>query len=879
MVSADNLNIVNLKNSIVSKINTLIGNHNESNDAHEDIRESIPTKTSDLVNDNNFISEEWGTFTELKALLDNASDGDTIVLDKNYLYGNESIGNSYNINKSLIIDGNNYIIDVNNKGVQFNISSKVNVQNVVLQNSQVPIFSISSGSTGQVNIVDCVFNNNSSSPIMFNGGSKTSNIISCEFNNNAIVNNYGCIFNAQTTGVLVKDCIFKNNTNSTSNNVGACIYNVTQQYHHIDVYNNTFVIDDSWENPLVNCTNYIGNYNDLNNKPTTPSKTIFYGTSDTKATEQTKIITTSSDFTLTEGTVLIVKFTFGQQYYSSSGIKLQINSNSAILVGYKTNAYSTTSYIWEPGEVVAFIYDGTYFTMIEGGHASTQYYGVTRLSNSTSSTSDSMAATPSAVKQAYDLANSKANVSDIPTKVSDLTNDSGFLTEHQSLANYLQKSNTNGLVKNDGTIDTNTYLTEHQSLANYMTSTQINTLLTDKADVSDIPTKTSDLTNDSNFITTSNTSGLIKNDGSIDTTQYLSQHQDISGKANSADLAIVATTGSYNDLTGKPTIPTTTNELTNNSGFLTSHQDISGKENISNKVTSWSNNPNNNHYPSERLVKDCLDKIGGYEDFYIMMGGSLFNIETMYSNSEDDISLFNKLYYSPENDKLYYLTNADLSDEIVIKSDLNSKANTNDVYNKSTTDSLINQAIQNKANTNHTHNSVDITDLFNAIYPIGSIYMSVNNTSPSTLFGGTWKQLEDTFLYATSGTADTGYQATAGSEDAVVVEHNHTQKSHNHTQNAHNHSPNSNSFLQSNVDVSINGTGRAVTSDGGSKWHYLYISNDNYKSSSTINMSGNTANKTATNQSQTAENNPSGVDGTGKNMPPYMKVYMWKRTA
>ena len=35
---------------------------------------------------------------------------------------------------------------------------------------------------------------------------------------------------------------------------------------------------------------------------------------------------------------------------------------------------------------------------------------------------------------------------------------------HQSLANYIQKSSTSGLVKNDGTIDTSAYLTEHQSL-------------------------------------------------------------------------------------------------------------------------------------------------------------------------------------------------------------------------------------------------------------------------------------------------------------------------------------------------------------------------------------------------------------------------------
>ena len=41
-------------------------------------------------------------------------------------------------------------------------------------------------------------------------------------------------------------------------------------------------------------------------------------------------------------------------------------------------------------------------------------------------------------------------------------------------------------------------------------------------------------------------------------------------------LATVATSGSYSDLSDKPTIPTKTSDLTNDSGFLTSHQDLSG---------------------------------------------------------------------------------------------------------------------------------------------------------------------------------------------------------------------------------------------------------------------------------------------------------------
>ena len=54
----------------------------------------------------------------------------------------------------------------------------------------------------------------------------------------------------------------------------------------------------------------------------------------------------------------------------------------------------------------------------------------------------------------------------------------------------------------------------------------------------------------------------------------------LSGKANTADLAAVATSGSYNDLSNKPTIPTVPTNIsafTNDAGYLTS-QDINDKE-------------------------------------------------------------------------------------------------------------------------------------------------------------------------------------------------------------------------------------------------------------------------------------------------------------
>lgn len=96
--------------------------------------------------------------------------------------------------------------------------------------------------------------------------------------------------------------------------------------------------------------------------------------------------------------------------------------------------------------------------------------------------------------------NLKADISDIPTKVSDLTNDSGFITG----------------------ID----------------SSDISTALGyTPADADDIPTKVSELSNDSGFLT------------SVD-------WSDISSKPS---FATVATSGSYTDLTDKPSIPTVNN--------------------------------------------------------------------------------------------------------------------------------------------------------------------------------------------------------------------------------------------------------------------------------------------------------------------------------
>lgn len=100
------------------------------------------------------------------------------------------------------------------------------------------------------------------------------------------------------------------------------------------------------------------------------------------------------------------------------------------------------------------------------------------------------------------------------------------LTEHQSLTNYIQKSQTEGFVKNDGSIDTNEYLTEHQSLTNYIQKSQTEGFVRNDGSIDTNEYLTEHQPLDS-YVQKSQVSGLIKNDGTIDTKQYLTQHQSL----------------------------------------------------------------------------------------------------------------------------------------------------------------------------------------------------------------------------------------------------------------------------------------------------------------------------------------------------------------
>ena len=62
------------------------------------------------------------------------------------------------------------------------------------------------------------------------------------------------------------------------------------------------------------------------------------------------------------------------------------------------------------------------------------------------------------------------------------------------------------------------------------------------------------------------------------------------------------------------------------------------------------------------------------------------------------------------------------------------------------------------------------------VYPVGSIYMNVNSTNPGTLFGGTWEQIQGRFLLGMSSSYPAGSQGGEAEHTLTlneIPEHRH----------------------------------------------------------------------------------------------------------
>lgn len=154
-------------------------------------------------------------------------------------------------------------------------------------------------------------------------------------------------------------------------------------------------------------------------------------------------------------------------------------------------------------------------------------------------------------------------------------------------------------------------------------------------------------------------------------------------------------------------------------------------------------------------------------------------------------------------------------------------------------------------------------------YPVGAIYMSIVSTSPATLFGGTWVAMENQFLVGAGATfpaASTGGAST----------HTHTSAAHVHSVPAHSHP------LSSNGRALVNMTTGYAYMKGSSAT--AWVASDRvtgtYSSSTVSNswsawLAGATDNSVAVDTGSTTP----GATGSSSSLPPYLSVYMWRRSA
>ena len=152
--------------------------------------------------------------------------------------------------------------------------------------------------------------------------------------------------------------------------------------------------------------------------------------------------------------------------------------------------------------------------------------------------------------------------------------------------------------------------------------------------------------------------------------------------------------------------------------------------------------------------------------------------------------------------------------------------------------------------------------LIDYIYPVGSIYLSVNATSPATLFGGSWTQLKDRFLIGVGSTYTSGATGGAATHKLTVAE----MPAHAHDTPFFNN----------------------ITNNGEMKSDFIGVYGKGKTASQALKDTGQTSTMEMwwVSQTNTAEGNEwsyltssKGSTSAHNNMPPYLAVYMWKRTA
>lgn len=185
------------------------------------------------------------------------------------------------------------------------------------------------------------------------------------------------------------------------------------------------------------------------------------------------------------------------------------------------------------------------------------------------------------------------------------------------------------------------------------------------------------------------------------------------------------------------------------------------------------------------------------------------------------------------------------------------------------------------------------------VYPIGTIYQtekSPQEFDPNTAWGGTWIQLHGRFLVAEGNNSSSGDDAlnlnagdTGGKTNAIVPYHRHgvsitsgSGSSHTHSLSSHTHEPNNSThFLYRNSESGTQTRSAVGTSGSAYTWRGTTAAGFG-SGEKTSGPSNNTSGSESAHTHSVSGNTnyePSSDNRTKANLPPYLAVYMWKRTA
>ena len=167
--------------------------------------------------------------------------------------------------------------------------------------------------------------------------------------------------------------------------------------------------------------------------------------------------------------------------------------------------------------------------------------------------------------------------------------------------------------------------------------------------------------------------------------------------------------------------------------------------------------------------------------------------------------------------------------------------------------------------------------IIDLVYPVGAIYMSVNAASPETLFGGTWERITGRFLLAATDGGSSGASQAAGRTGGEAT---HTLTTNEMA--AHTHGSKTLTGYTRFRRYGTSGSGSDIAGIIGSsgivsKTSETWSGTHGLVGAGGTNVSGPTADRITVNA--THEHDSVGGGQAHNNMPPYLAVYVWKRTA